>query len=254
MTSHIVVSDLHIIIVCAIAYGFLLAEPAHCFGLASYRADAVAAVAGYTKRPSWQLPALRARPPLAVWASDDRLGTFVAGHPNAPPLAEDIYKLRLLDEEDQQSAEDQQQSGEVRVCFAVCMQTIDWLFLEAPVFCCAMGIWCVFKKARKQALRYRAGLLLCLHRTAELRSADLVCLMLMFVCMLLTGIWDECGGESRIHQCSVAGCFAATPSRAGAWWCQGRLAQPPQGCCSGMLHDCANVSSSSDPHLVIATR
>ena len=140
MTSHIVVRDLHIIIVCAIAYGCLLAEPAHCFGLASYRAVAVAAVAGYTKRPSWQLPALRARPPLAVWASDDRLGTFVAGHPNAPPLAEDIYKLRLLDEEDQQSAEAQQQSGEVRVCFAVCMQTIDWLFLEAPVFCCAMGI------------------------------------------------------------------------------------------------------------------
>lgn len=50
---------------------------------------------------------------MAVWASDDRLGTFIAGHPNAPPLAEDIYKLRLLDQEDEQSAEDQQQSGEV---------------------------------------------------------------------------------------------------------------------------------------------
>lgn len=48
-----------------------------------------------------------------MWASDDRLGTFIAGHPNAPPLAEDIYKLRLLDQEDEQSAEDQQQSGEV---------------------------------------------------------------------------------------------------------------------------------------------
>ena len=73
----------------------------------------MAAVAGHTKRPSWQLPALRNRPPLAVWASDDRLGTFVAGHPNAPPLAEDIYKLRLLDEEDEQSAADQSQAGEV---------------------------------------------------------------------------------------------------------------------------------------------
>ena len=48
-----------------------------------------------------------------MWASDDRLGTFIAGHPNSPPLAEDIYKLRLLDQEDEQSAEDQQQSGEV---------------------------------------------------------------------------------------------------------------------------------------------
>lgn len=73
----------------------------------------MAAMAGYTKRPSWQLPATRNRPPLAVWASDDRLGTFIAGHPNAPPLAGDIYKLRLLDQEDEQSAEDQQQSGEV---------------------------------------------------------------------------------------------------------------------------------------------
>ena len=48
-----------------------------------------------------------------MWASDDRLGTFIAGHPSAPPLAEDIYKLRLLDQEDEQSADDQQQSSEV---------------------------------------------------------------------------------------------------------------------------------------------
>ena len=46
-----------------------------------------------------------------MWASDDRLGTFVAGSPNAPPMAEDIYKLRLLDQEDEQSVKDQQQSG-----------------------------------------------------------------------------------------------------------------------------------------------
>jgi len=47
-----------------------------------------------------------------VWASDDHLGTFVEGSPNAPPLA-DIYKLRLL-EEDEQSVKDQQQfSGQV---------------------------------------------------------------------------------------------------------------------------------------------
>jgi len=71
----------------------------------------VAAVAGHTSKPSWQLPAFKNRPPLAVWASDDRLGTFVAGSPNAPPLAEDIYKLRLLDQEDEQSVKDQQQSG-----------------------------------------------------------------------------------------------------------------------------------------------
>ena len=75
------------------------------------RADAVAAAAGHTSKPSWQLPAFKNRPPLAVWASDDRLGTFVAGSPNAPPLAEDIYKLRLLDQEDEQSVKDQQQSG-----------------------------------------------------------------------------------------------------------------------------------------------
>ena len=75
------------------------------------RADAVAAVAGHTSKPSWQLPAFKNRPPLAVWASDDRLGTFVAGSPNAPPMAEDIYKLRLLDQEDEQSVKDQQQSG-----------------------------------------------------------------------------------------------------------------------------------------------
>ena len=71
----------------------------------------MAAVAGYTSKPSWQLPPLRTRPALAVWASDDRLGTFIAGSPNAPPLAEDIYKLRLLDDEDEQSAQDQPQSG-----------------------------------------------------------------------------------------------------------------------------------------------
>lgn len=71
----------------------------------------MAAVAGYTSKPSWQLPPLRNRPALAVWASDDRLGTFIAGSPNAPPLAEDIYKLRLLDDEDEQSARDQPQSG-----------------------------------------------------------------------------------------------------------------------------------------------
>ena len=70
-------------------------------------------MAGYTQRPSWQLPGTRNRPALAVWASDDRLGTFIAGHPNTPPLAGDIYKLRLLDQEDEQSAEDQQQPGEV---------------------------------------------------------------------------------------------------------------------------------------------
>lgn len=71
----------------------------------------MAAVAGHTGKPSWQLPAFKNRPPLAVWASDDRLGTFVAGSPNAPPMAEDIYKLRLLDQEDEQSVKDQQQSG-----------------------------------------------------------------------------------------------------------------------------------------------
>ena len=75
------------------------------------RADAVAAVAGHTSKPSWQLPAFKGRPGLAVWASDDRLGTFVAGAPTAPPLAEDIFRLRLLDQEDEQSVKDQQQSG-----------------------------------------------------------------------------------------------------------------------------------------------
>lgn len=90
--------------------------PTSHIGVESCRGDAVAAVEGYTKRPFWQLPPLRNRPPLAVWASDDRLGTFIAGHPNAPPLAEDIYRLRLLDQEDEQSAEDQQQSGEVSLC------------------------------------------------------------------------------------------------------------------------------------------
>ena len=69
----------------------------------------MAAMSGYTSRPSWQLPPLRGRPPLAVWASDDRLGTFIASHPSAPPLAEDMYQLRLLDQEDEQA--DQQQSG-----------------------------------------------------------------------------------------------------------------------------------------------
>lgn len=68
-------------------------------------------MAGHTSKPSWQLPAFKNRGPLAVWASDDRLGTFVAGSPIAPPMAEDIYKLRLLDQEDEQSVKDQQQSG-----------------------------------------------------------------------------------------------------------------------------------------------
>ncbi len=44
-------------------------------------------------------------------ASDDRLGTIVAGSANAPPLAEDIYRLRLVEQEDEQSVKDQQQSG-----------------------------------------------------------------------------------------------------------------------------------------------
>ena len=111
----------------------------NCFALAFCRADAVGAVAGYTKRPSWQLPGLRTRPPLAVWATDDRLATFVAGHPNAPPLAEDIYKLRLLDEEDEQSAEDQQQSGEVILCLAVVCKCINLVFLKTSVSGCANG-------------------------------------------------------------------------------------------------------------------
>lgn len=65
---------------------------------------------GYTSRPSWQLPPFRNRPALAVWASDDRLCTFVAGNPRMPPLAQDIYRLRLLDQEDEQSAQEQQQT------------------------------------------------------------------------------------------------------------------------------------------------
>ena len=47
----------------------------------------------------------------SVWASDDRKGTSVARSPDAPPVAEDIYKLLLLDQEDEQSVKDQQQSG-----------------------------------------------------------------------------------------------------------------------------------------------
>ena len=80
-------------------------------------------MSGYTSRSSWQLPALRNRPPLAVWASDDRLGTFVAGHPNAPPMAEDIYKLRLLDQEDEQ-AEQQQSGSEVSSCVPTDVETM----------------------------------------------------------------------------------------------------------------------------------
>ena len=77
-----------------------------------------------------------------MWASDDRLGTFIAGHPSAPPLAEDIYKLRLLDQEDEQSAEDQQQSGEVTLTLTmlylgdclkvICLQQMSGSHLPIP--------------------------------------------------------------------------------------------------------------------------
>ncbi len=69
----------------------------------------MAAVAGHTSKPSC-LPSRTAHL-LRMRASDDRLGTIVAGSANAPPLAEDIYRLRLVEQEDEQSVKDQQQSG-----------------------------------------------------------------------------------------------------------------------------------------------
>lgn len=84
-------------------------DRAHAF---VYRADAVSAMPGYISRPSWQLPPFKNRPALAVWNSDDRLCTFVAGNPRAPPLAQDIYRLRLLDQEDEQQAQEQQHTSQ----------------------------------------------------------------------------------------------------------------------------------------------
>ena len=66
------------------------------------RSTAAGSCAGY--RPA----ASGARAPN----SDDRLCTFVAGNPRAPPLAQDIYRLRLLDQEDEQQAQEQQHTSQ----------------------------------------------------------------------------------------------------------------------------------------------
>lgn len=74
----------------------------------SCRADLVTPMPGHTGKTQWRLQGYKNRQDLALWLSDERLGTFLAGPPERPPNAADVYRLRVLDEEDEHSIKQQE--------------------------------------------------------------------------------------------------------------------------------------------------
>ncbi|KAK9819963.1 hypothetical protein WJX72_004515 [[Myrmecia] bisecta] len=76
------------------------------------RADGVSRADITAMNPVWRLPSYKARKALAVMIADERLGTFMAYPVGSMPQPEDLWHLRLLDQDEAQGPSEQaQQAG-----------------------------------------------------------------------------------------------------------------------------------------------